>query len=69
MHYKSIAYVLGSVSTLTGLFMLLPVLVGLLYGETFPALVLLGCGVGCILIGLPLVRLKAHFSNFTVKDG
>ena len=69
MNFKSIIYVLGCVLVITGAFMLLPVAVGLLYGETTGALAFLGCAVGCLLAGFPLTRLKARFSIFTVKDG
>ncbi len=69
MHYKSISYVLGYLLLITGLCMLLPLLVALLYGETQCALIFLGCAVGCALLGLPLARLKTHFNVFTIKDG
>jgi len=69
MNFKSIVYILGCVTGLTGAFMLLPALVGFLYGETGPALIFLACAAGCALAGLPLTRIKARFSVFTIKDG
>ena len=69
MHYKSIVSVLGYVLLITGLFMLLPVITGLIYGEFFCALIFLACAAGSCLVGFLLTRLKAHFTVFTVKDG
>ena len=40
MNYKRILYVLGTVLALTGIFMLLPLVVGLLYHEYYPTLML-----------------------------
>lgn len=69
MHYKSIVYVLGYVLLITGAFMLLPVITGLIYGEFFCALIFLACAAGSALVGFLLTRLKARFTVFTVRDG
>lgn len=69
MHYKSIVYVLGYVLLITGIFMLLPVITGLIYGEYFCTLIFLACAVGSALVGFLFTRLKARFTVFTVKDG
>lgn len=69
MHYKSIVYVLGYVLMITGAFMLLPVITGLIYGEFFCALIFLACAAGSALAGFLLTRLKARFTVFTVRDG
>ena len=69
MNYKRILYVLGTVLALTGIFMLLPLVVGLIYHEYYPTLMLALSAFICIAVGLPLTRLKAHSSMFTIKDG
>ena len=69
MNYRTIFYVLGWVLALTGIFMLLPLTVGLIYGEMTGALIFLGCAVICLAVGIGLTRLKAKFTVFTVKDG
>ena len=69
MNYKRILYVLGTVLALTGIFMLLPLVVGLIYHEYYPTLMLALSAFICIAVGLPLTRLKARSSMFTVKDG
>ena len=69
MNYKRILYVLGTVLALTGIFMLLPLVVGLIYHEFYPTLMLALSAFICIAVGLPLTRLKARSSMFTIKDG
>ena len=69
MHYKSIVYVLGHVLLITGAFMLLPVITGLIYGEFFCVLIFLACAAGSALVGFLCTRLNARFTVFTVKDG
>ena len=69
MNYKRILYVLGTVLALTGIFMLLPLVVGLIYHEYYPTLMLAFSAFICIAVGLPLTRLKARSSMFTIKDG
>ena len=69
MNYKRILYVLGTVLALTGIFMLLPLVVGLIYHEYYPTLMLALSAFICIAVGLPLTRLKARSSMFTIKDG
>ena len=69
MNYKRILYVLGTVLALTGIFMLLPLVVGLIYHEYYPTLMLALSAFICIAVGLPLTRLKARSSRFTIKDG
>ena len=69
MNYKRILYVLGTVLALTGIFMLLPLVVGLIYHEYYPTLMLALSAFISIAVGLPLTRLKARSSMFTIKDG
>ena len=69
MNYKRILYVLGTVLALTGIFMLLPLVVGFIYHEYYPTLMLALSAFICIAVGLPLTRLKARSSMFTIKDG
>ncbi len=69
MNYKRILYVLGTVLALTGVFLLLPLVVGLIYHEYYPTLMLALSAFICIAVGLPLTRLKARSSMFTIKDG
>ena len=69
MNYKSIVYVLGNVMAITGLFMLLPVLIGLCYGELHDLPAFLACAAGALLAGLLLTRTKLKFTFFSSKDG
>ena len=69
MNFKRILYVMGYVLVFTGAFMLLPVIVGLVYGEYHTALVFLLCALVFGAAGFGLTRLKAKFNVFTVRDG
>ncbi len=69
MNLKSILYVLGYVLAFTAAFMLLPVIVGLIYGEYLAAGSFFLCAVIFGGIGLALTRLKARFSVFPVRGG
>ena len=69
MNYKSIVYVLGNVLAIVGLFLILPVLVGLCYGETGDLLVFLPCAAGALLAGILLTRSRIKFTSFSIKDG
>ncbi len=69
MNLKSILYVLGYVLAITAAFMLLPIVVGLIYGESVAVRAFLLCAVLFGGIGLALTRIKTRFSVFTVRDG
>lgn len=69
MNYKSIVYVLGNVLAITGLFMLLPALVSLCYGELEDLPSFLACAAGALLAGILLTRTKLKFTSFSIKDG
>ena len=69
MNLKSICYVLGNVLALTGVFMLLPAIVALIYGEYTGMRIFLLLAAACILLPLPIIRRRGLFSGFTTKDG
>lgn len=66
---KRILHVLGSVLTIMGGLMALPMAVGLIYGEWKGAVTFLICAALCLIVGFPLTRLGKGSSVFTVKDG
>ncbi len=68
MNYRIIAYIVGWVFNLQAIFMILPVLTAVIYGEKdifafFAAIVV------CLVIGLPLTRKKPTNKVFYIKDG
>lgn len=68
MNYRIIAYIVGWVFNLQAIFMVLPVLTAVVYGEKdifafFAAIVV------CLVIGLPLTRKKPTNKVFYIKDG
>lgn len=68
MNYRIIAYIVGWVFNLQAIFMVLPVLTAMVYGEKdifafFAAIVV------CLVIGLPLTRKKPTNKVFYIKDG
>ena len=68
MNYRIIAYIVGWVFKLQAIFMILPVLTAVVYGEKdifafFAAIVV------CLVIGLPLTRKKPTNKVFYIKDG
>jgi trk system potassium uptake protein TrkH len=70
MNLRNIINVTGYVLLITGIFMLLPAAVGLLYREYDGALIFLSCAMFSALIGMLLTRFKKSDSaRFTVKDG
>ncbi len=69
MNLKTILYVLGYVLAITAAFMLLPIIVGLVYGEFIAVRAFLLCAVVFGGIGIALSNLKTRFNLFTVKDG
>lgn len=68
MNYRIIAYIVGWVFNLQAIFMILPVLTAVVYGEkdifAFFAVI-----VVCLVIGLPLTRKKPTNKVFYIKDG
>ena len=68
MNYRIIVYIVGWVFNLQAIFMVLPVLTAMVYGENdifafFAAIVV------CLVIGLPLTRKKPTNKVFYIKDG
>lgn len=68
MNYRIIVYIVGWVFNLQAIFMVLPVLTAMVYGEKdifafFAAIVV------CLVIGLPLTRKKPTNKVFYIKDG
>lgn len=68
MNYRIIAYIVGWVFNLQAIFMILPVLTAVVYGEKdifafFAAIVV------CLVIGLPLTRKRPTNKVFYIKDG
>ncbi len=75
MHYRSIAYVLNFVMGIIGVFLLLPALVAVIYGEMSDALVFVAIAVACVLLSrasstvVMRRKKKPSFAHFTIKDG
>lgn len=69
MNFSIIFHILSWVIGLQSIFMLLPCIVGLLYGETKNALIYLAVGLCCLLIGLLLRRPKSTRTAFYAKEG
>ncbi len=68
MNYRIIAYIVGWVFNLQAIFMVLPILTAVIYGEKdifafFAAIVV------CLVLGLPLTRKKPSNKVFYIKDG
>lgn len=69
MNYSIILKIIGWVIQLEGIFFLPPALTGFLYGEVTDALIYLGLGVVCIVLG-GLIRLhKTKKTAFYAKEG
>lgn len=68
MNYRIITYIVGWVFNLQAIFMILPILTAVIYGEKdifafFAAIII------CLGIGLPLTRKKPSNKVFYIKDG
>ena len=68
MNYRIITYIVGWVFNLQAIFMVLPILTAVIYGEKdifafFAAIII------CLVIGLPLTRKKPSNKVFYIKDG
>ena len=68
MNYRIITYIVGWVFNLQAIFMVLPILTAVIYGEKdifafFAAIII------CLGIGLPLTRKKPSNKVFYIKDG
>lgn len=68
MNYRIIAYIVGWVFNLQAIFMILPVLTAVIYGEK-DILAFFAAIVVCLVIGLPLTRKKPTNKVFYIKDG
>lgn len=68
MNYRIITYIVGWVFNLQAIFMVLPILTAVIYGEkdifAFWAAIII-----CLVIGLPLTRKKPSNKVFYIKDG
>ena len=69
MNYQMVRYILMWIVKLEGVFMLLPCVIGLIYGEYDKALVYLICAGGCILIGVIGTIFKPKKSQIFQKEG
>lgn len=69
MNYRMIGSILGHVITLQSVLLLLPCLVGFLYGENKNALVYLIVAVFCLLLGLGFRIFKPHSRTFYAREG
>lgn len=68
MNYKSISYIIGWVLNLEAVFMILPILTGILYKEnTISAFVI--TGLICGILGLLLTRKKPDNARFFMREG
>ena len=68
MNFRIISYILGWVLIIEGAFLLLPCLVGCIYGESAAMAYLLGALL-CALVGTPFVIKKPKNMVFFVKEG
>ncbi len=68
MNFRIISYILGWVLIIESGFLLLPFLVGLLYGESTAFSFLLGAGL-CAAFGTPFVLRKPKNTLFFIKEG
>lgn len=68
MNYSIIKNVLGHVIRFEGIFMLFPVLVALLYGES-AGIYFAVCAVGCVMLGTVMTYKKAKNRSFFAKEG
>ncbi len=68
MNYKSIGYILGWILRVEGIFLFLPFLVALLYGEeNWP--VYLGCAACTVVCGSLFSRKREQVGNFYAREG
>ena len=68
MNYAIILYILGCVLKFESAFLVLPMLVGFLYGETSAAAYLVIAAI-CLILGLLLTRKKPSSPNLYTRDG
>lgn len=69
MNYRLINSILGRVIMLLGLFMLLPCLVGICYGERKDAIIYLSLAVFCFILGKLARICKPKSATFYAKEG
>lgn len=68
MNYRIITYIVGWVFNLQAIFMVLPILTAVIYGEK-DIFAFLTAIIICLVIGLPLTRKKLSNKVFYIKDG
>ncbi len=68
MNYRSIINILGWITGIEGVFMLLPLLCALIYGEQTGVFFAL-CAAGCFLACLGLTRVKRRKDRFYAREG
>lgn len=69
MNYRLINSILGKVVMLEGIFMLLPSIVGLIYGEMKDAAIYFTLAIFCIILGRLAKFLKPKSGTFYAKEG
>lgn len=68
MNFRIISYILGWVLIIEGIFLLIPVFVGLYYGES-TAIHFLTSAIFALIIGLPFIIKKPRNTVFFIKEG
>ncbi|MCD7887915.1 MAG: TrkH family potassium uptake protein [Clostridiales bacterium] len=68
MNYRSIINILGWITGIEGVFMLLPLVCALVYGERTGVFFAL-CAAGCFLVCLGLTRVKRRKDRFYAREG
>lgn len=68
MNFRAVIYILGWVLNIEGAFMLLPFIVGLIYGEP-QGFTFLYVAIACIVLGTAAVLSKPKNMNFFVREG
>ena len=68
MNYRIIFYIVGWVFNLQAIFMVLPCLTAVIYGETDLGAFLVSIVI-CLAVGLPLTNKKPQNKVFYIKDG
>ena len=68
MNYRSILFILGCILTIEGIFLLLPIIVALVYGEEQIFAFLLAMII-CLVFGIGMILFKPKKLVFNVKEG
>ena len=68
MNYRSIFFILGCILTIEGVFLILPMITALIYGEEQVFAFLISIFI-CLAVGCVLILLKPEKLVFNVKEG